>query len=688
MITNENNDSLNLFSNLSEEDLAKNRIAELVNLIRDYDHAYYVEANPKIDDREYDRLFKELQDLESKFPEFKHENSPTSKVGGETIDGFKPVKHQKPMLSLSNTYNREEVEQFDKKISELLEGKSYQYITELKYDGVALSLRYIDGFLKIAATRGDGTTGDDVTHNIKTLKNIPFNVNNLHQDFYRLKNFEVRGEVYMLEQDFLKINELRIENEEKPYANPRNLTAGTLKLLDSNQFAKRPIKFVSYYLDTEDIELSSHFENILFLKKMGFPVSEYSQKCENINEVFDYINLWEKKRNELPFQIDGVVIKLDSIHQQKILGSVARSPRWAIAYKYEAESAETILKDIILQVGRMGTITPVANLEPVFLAGSTISRATLHNADFIEQLDCRIGDTVIIQKGGEVIPKVVSVVIEKRTSDSVKYKFPEFCPCELKTKLIRPVGEVNYYCNAPDCPWQIRRKIEHFISRNAMDITGGEKVVDQLVSEGLISNIADLYELKNKKDELLKLQRWGDKSVETFLNSIEKSKNQPFKRVIYGIGIRFIGEGAAKILADNFKNIEALESASLNDLTSVYEIGEKMAKSVIDFFADEKNKTIIKRLKDAGLKFENDSILEQSGKFIGKTFVLTGELDSMSRNEAKAKIEQYGGKVTGSVSAKTNYVVAGTNPGSKFDKAKKLNVKIINEEEFLKILNE
>ncbi|MFH1049637.1 MAG: NAD-dependent DNA ligase LigA [bacterium] len=681
-----NINDLNLFSANNEKSIAETRCNELIELIGKLDYAYYVEANPLIDDREYDRLFMELQNIEKNFPELKRPDSPTNKIGGEPIKGFKSVTHDKPMLSLSNTYKREEVEDFDRRIKELLEGNLYKYTAELKYDGVALSLHYKNGNLSIGITRGDGTTGDDVTHNIKTIKNIPLTIADILVNGNPLKNFEVRGEVYMLEEDFLKINEARIENDEKPYANPRNLTAGTLKLLDPKLFASRTVKFVAYYLDSSDIELKSHRENIKILKKIGFPVSEHTQLCENIDEVFNFINIWGSKRNELPFQIDGIVIKVNDLQQQRIIGTVARSPRWAIAYKYEAESAETILNDIKLQVGRIGTITPVAVLEPVFLAGSTISRATLHNADFIDELDCRIGDTVLIQKGGEVIPKVTSVVLNKRLADAKKYIFPNVCPCELKNPITRPEGEANHYCNAPDCPWQIRRKIEHFISRNALNIAGGEKVVDQLVTEGLLHNIADLYDLKDKKDKLLQLERWGEKSVEGLLNSIEDSKNQPFKKVLYGIGIRFIGEGAAKILADSYKSIDALQNASIEDLSGVYEIGKKMAESVVNFFADEKNKEIILRLRNAGLQFEAGRDEKKSEKLSGMTFVLTGELDSMSRNEAKAKIESLGGKATSSVSAKTSYVVSGSNPGSKMDKAKKMGIKIMNENDFIDLM--
>ncbi len=684
------NEDYNLFSNIdSEKENAKKRINDLRVLIHKYDNYYYVEANPLVSDREYDLVFRELQDLENKYPDLITNDSPTQKVGGKTIKGFSSVKHQKQMLSLANTYSREELEDFDRRVKELLLGQTYRYVTELKFDGVAISLRYKDGKLYIAATRGDGTTGDNVTANIRTMKSIPWEVNYEIGGNKIFKNFEIRGEIYMTEKDFLKINEGREEMGEKSYANPRNLTAGTLKLLDPKLFASRPIKLVAYYLDTDDIKLKSHSENLKYLKRLGFPVSEHTAINNNLDEVFQFIDYWESKRNELPFQIDGIVIKVDSIAQQEELGTIARSPRWAIAYKYEAESAETILMDIKLQVGRMGTVTPVAVLEPILLAGSTISRATLHNADYIEQLDIRIGDTIVIQKGGEVIPKVVSVVLDKRKKDSHKYIFPDVCPCELKRKLIRIEGEANHYCNAPDCPWQIRRKIEHFMSRNAMNIAGGEKNVEQLVKEGFIKNIADLYDLKDKRDKIEKLPGWGKKSVDVLLNSIEESKNKVFSRVLYGLGIRFIGEGAAKILARSFKYIDNISKANKDELTAVFEIGEKMAESIIDFFRDHQNIQIVQRLKNAGLQFEiTNEELKSDGKFTAKTFVLTGELKSLKRNEAKSIIEKNGGKVTGSVSSKTSYVLVGDKPGSKLKKAKKLNIPTLSEEDFMKLLNE
>jgi DNA ligase (NAD+) len=669
------------------EKKVRERISELVELINKYDRAYYVEAKPLVSDREYDALFAVLTELENKYPQFLSKHSPTQRVSGEPLKEFERVTHSVPMLSLSNTYSMDEVTDFDRKVREALPGEEINYVAELKYDGVALSLIYTDGKLKTAVTRGDGFTGDNITANAKTIKNIPLNVNVING--INMAECEVRGEVYMLGSDFIAINESRLESGEKTYANPRNLTAGTLKLLDPKQVARRRLMFVAYYFYSSELSLKKHSDNIELLKQLGFPIGEAVKVCKNLDEVFDFINVWEKKRFDLPFQIDGIVLKVDSIRQQGILGSVARSPRWAIAYKYEAETAETILNGITLQVGRTGIITPVAELEPVFLAGSTISRATLHNADYIAERDIRIGDTVIIEKGGEVIPKVSSVVLEKRPSDSVKFEFPELCPCELKSPIFRQEGESYYYCNHPECPWQIRRRIEHFASRNAMNIEGlGEKVVEQLVNLGYLKNVADVYDLKNYREKIISLERWGEKSTDNLLSAIEKSKELSFQRVLFAIGIRFIGEGAAKILSQNFRTIDKLISAGVEELTSVFEIGEKMAESVVLHFKNPKELEIINRLRNSGVKMElrEDELLSTGMKLSGKTFVLTGELSSMTRNEAKAKIEALGGKVTGSVSKNTSYVVAGSERGSKYDKALKLGVTIIDEDEFKSFL--
>ncbi|MGB9770944.1 MAG: NAD-dependent DNA ligase LigA [Candidatus Kapaibacteriota bacterium] len=671
-----------------EQDIVK-RIHKLREIINICDHYYYVRDESLITDREYDQLFAELVELEKKHPELITPDSPTQRVGGEPLKEFRTVQHKKPMLSLSNTYSNEEVRDFDRRVRELLEGEEVEYFAELKYDGVAISIHYENLNFSLAVTRGDGITGDDVTLNVKTIRNLPLKVKEVQYNGKPIKNFEVRGEVYMNYSDFLKINEERIASGDKPFANPRNLASGTLKLLDPKQVALRPLRVVLYYLDVEEITLSKQSENIELLRAMGLPVSSYSRLCKSLDEVFAFINEWETKRHSLPFQIDGIVIKVDSLRQQEKLGTIARAPRWAIAYKYEAEKATTVLKNITLQVGRTGIVTPVAELEPVFLSGSTISRATLHNADYIEELDLRIGDTVVIEKGGEVIPKVTGVVLAKRPQWAVKYVFPEYCTCGLQGRLVRLPGEVAYFCIHPECPWQIRRRIEHFASRNAMDIEGmGEKVVDQLVTIGLIKNIASIYELHLHRDKLVALERWGEKKVDKLLAAIEKSKKNPLSRLIFALGIRLIGEGAAKILAKHFKRLDALMNATKEELTEIYEIGDKMAESIVKFFQEPKEREVIEKLRNYGLNFEETEEKDISKKLEGLTFVLTGELEHFTRSEAKAKIEQLGGKVASSVSKKTNYLVVGANPGSKFDEAKKLGIPILYENEFLIMIGE
>lgn len=669
----------------------KKRIEDLREKIRKYDHAYYQEAKSLISDQEYDKLFNELVELEEKHPEYKSQDSPTKRVGGEPVSEFPSVEHRKPMLSLSNTYSKEEIEDFDTRIKKLLGTDDYKYFVELKFDGVALSVTYENNVLKTGATRGNGYTGDDITQNVKTIRDLPLRSENIKAKGKNIKNFEVRGEVYMLQEDFLEFNKKKLEHGENAYANPRNTTAGSLKLQDSKEVAKRKLHMFCYYLDSEDTELQKHDENMKFLKEMHFPVSEHGKLCNDINEVFEFIDKFKKIRSELPFEIDGVVIKVNDLKQQEKAGFVARSPRWAIAYKYEAEQKTTKLKKIELQVGRLGTVTPVARLEPVFVAGSTVSNATLHNEDYIKERDIREGDTVTIEKAGDVIPKVIGPVIEKRPEGTEEFVFPETCPCPKKSKLSRPEGEANYYCNHPECPWQLRKRIEHFVSRNAMDIEGlGTKVIEQFVELGYLKNVADIYKLQKHKDDILSLERWAEKSVDNLLTAIEKSKEKPFENVLYAIGIRFIGQGGAKLLARNFATIDEIASASKEDLTSVGDIGEKMADSIIDFFKDEKQKEVIKRLKEAGLNFKSE-IQEKSEDelpLLDKKFVFTGEMNSITRKEAADKVESLGAKKTGSVSKNTDYVVVGDNPGSKYDKAKSLSVKILNEEEFNKLLNE
>ncbi len=665
------------------------RAAELREQIRKHDYHYYVEAEPVISDREYDLLLEELHTIEKQHPEFVTPDSPTHRVGGAPLKVFPTVQHKIQMLSLANTYTREEIQDFDRRVKEGLEGEKYSVVTELKYDGVAVSLRYQNGIFDIGSTRGDGVTGDDITNNIRTIRSIPLKINPVTVHGVQLLNFEVRGEVFILKDDFLAINAEREERGEKLYANPRNLAAGTLKQLDSREVAKRPLSIVCYYLYSEDVKLSSHSENLSILKQMGFPVSPVVEECFSIDEIFEYINKWELQRESLPFFIDGIVLKVNSMRQQDILGSIARSPKWAIAYKYESAKARTLLNSISFQVGRTGVVTPVAELNPVFLAGSTVSRATLHNSDYIANLDVQVGDTVIVEKGGDVIPKVSGYVPEMRPEHSIPFVFPTTCPCPHQSELHRPEGEANYYCNHAECPWQIRRKISHFASRDAMDIEGlGEKVVEQLVELGLLRTITDIYDLHQHREALLQLDRWGVKSVDNLLSAIELSKQKPFSRVLFSIGIRFVGEGGAKILAKAFLRVDALVEATIEDLTNVPEIGGRIAASVVDFFHDESEMAIVQRLRDAGLQFEL-SESERAGiskALEGKTFVITGELETMSRKSAGDAIEQRGGKVSGSVSKKTSYVVVGANPGSKFDKAQELGVTILNESEFMAVL--
>jgi DNA ligase (NAD+) len=673
----------------SDIKLAEERARQLRAEILKHDRLYYIDAEPIISDREYDLLMNELSGIEKEHPELITPDSPTQRVGGEPLKVFKQVRHSRPMLSLANTYSIAEVDDFNTRIAEALTDEDYQFTTELKYDGVAISLIYEDSVLKAAVTRGDGTTGDDITQNVRTIKSLPLKVNEVEVNGKIIKDFEVRGEVFMLEEDFLRFNEARVESGDKPFANPRNTTAGTLKLLNPIEIATRPLQIVLYYLEVKDFEQNSHFENLELLKRLGFATSPYYRKCNTKQEVLEFISEWEKRRNQLPFQIDGIVVKLDLLMHQRILGFVARSPRWAIAYKYEAEKAITMLNGITLQVGRTGAVTPVAELEPVLLAGSTISRATLHNIDYIRERDIRIGDYVVVEKGGEVIPKVSEVVFDRRDVSQTVFVFPEHCTCGLNARLLRPDGEANYYCEHPECPWQIRRRIEHFASRNAMNIDGlGEKVVDRLVTLGYLRSISDLFTLSNHRDELVKLSGWGDKSIDKLLAGIEECKSNSLERLIFGLGIRFIGEGAAKILARTFKNLDVLIEQSEDDLKAVHEIGDKMAQSLVSYFNEENEMAIINNLRIAGCNFSflgdqnNDA-----GILNGKTFVLTGELESMTRQKAKIEIELRGGKVTGSVSKMTSYVVAGSEPGSKLKKASELNVAILNESEFINLLN-
>ncbi|GAB1370811.1 NAD-dependent DNA ligase LigA [Candidatus Kapaibacterium sp.] len=663
----------------------ENRILELRELINKYDNAYYTNAESLVTDREYDQLFSELKTLENNYPHLITSDSPTQRVGGSPQKEFEQVTHEFPMLSLSNTYSREEVQDFLNKVEKELGETVIEYCCELKIDGVAISLLYENGKFIKGATRGDGYTGDNITSNLKTIRSIPLSVSKSSQ----IMNFEVRGEAYMNIGDFEEINRLRALSGEKLYANPRNTTAGSLKLLDSKETAKRKINFFAYYLRADQKDLVSHSNSLEILTELGFIINPGYKICINIDEIFEFIDYWEGERNKLNFQIDGIVIKVNSFKQQNELGTVARAPKWAIAYKYETESAVTLLNDITLQIGRTGAVTPVAELEPVFLAGSTISRATLHNYDYIKELDIRIGDYVIIEKGGEVIPKVVKVDTSKRVDDLPEFVFPSLCPCNLKSELVRIEGEANHYCINPQCPSQIKRAIEHFASRDAMNIEGlGEKVIEQFIELGYLKNIADIYELKKYRNEILSLERWGEKSIDNLITAIEESKDRPLEKLLFGLGIRFVGAGASKILSKHFKSLNSLANAEKDELLKVHEIGSKMADSLFDFFRNEKYINIIERLANYGLNtksIDNEELISNIN-ITDKTFVFTGELKSMSRADVAKLIEKYGGKEVKTVSKNTNFVVVGDSPGSKYEKALKLGIPILDENSFLQLL--
>ncbi|MCU0426950.1 MAG: NAD-dependent DNA ligase LigA [Candidatus Kapabacteria bacterium] len=666
------------------------RITQLREQIRRADFAYYVEAAPILDDREYDRLFEELSALEQQHPDLITPDSPTQRVGGEPTKEFRTVQHVQPMLSLQNTYNREEVLDFDRRVRELLEGKPYEYWCDLKYDGVAMSLRYQDGALVLGLTRGDGISGDDITQNVRTIPVVPLRANAVKlSNGQELRNFEVRGEVFMTNTDFLRINEEREAAGEKLYANPRNLTAGTLKLQDPREVVKRPLQFAAYFLASEDGVLFSQADSMRLLREMGFPTALHSRLCSSLEDVFAFLDEWEERRETLPFQTDGAVIKVNNLQQQFELGAVGRFPRWAFAYKYEAKKAQTRLNAIFLQIGRTGVATPVADLEPVLLAGSTISRATLHNADYIAELDIRTGDTVVVEKGGDVIPKVSGFVTEMRPAESTPFAFPHECPCSHKQALKRYDGEAAYYCEFAGCPSQVRGRIEHWASRKAMDIEGlGEKVVDQLVEVGLLTTVADVYRLHTQRERLLGLERWAEKRVDNLLQGIEASKERPFAKVLFGVGVRFVGEETAKMLAEHFGSMERLMSATKDDFVQVFGIGERTAGAIAAWFQNPDNRALVRDLEREGLKMQHEGriIADAVTPVQGKTFVITGTLPTMKRDEAKDLIQRYGGKVAGSVSKKTDFVLAGEEAGSKLEKAQELGVKVITEAELLAMI--
>jgi DNA ligase (NAD+) len=662
---------------------AQARIAALTKILEEHNHKYYVLAEPSISDPEFDTLLKELEALEKEFPEFLSPESPSQRVGGALTKEFKNVKHKYPMLSLGNTYSEEELAEFDERVSKTL-AAACEYVCELKYDGVAIGITYKEGRLYQAVTRGDGEKGDDVTTNVRTIKSIPLR---LPGSDYPAE-FEIRGEIVMPREVFDQINKEREEMGEPALANPRNSAAGTLKMQDSAVVAKRKLDCYLYSILTEQTILKSHYENLEAAKRWGFKVPVYNKKVENIQGVFDFIHHWDKARHELPFDIDGVVIKVNGYEQQKALGFTAKSPRWAIAYKFKAEQVSTLLEEITYQVGRTGAVTPVANLRPVLLAGTTVKRASLHNADIIEKLDVRIGDTVYVEKGGEIIPKIVGVNLDKRPAESVPVVFITQCP-ECNARLVLKEDEAKHFCpNESACPPQIKGRMEHFTGRRAMNIESlGSETIELLYDSGLIKDIADIYDLK--KEQILALPRMADKSASNLLSGIEASKAVPFERVLFAIGIRHVGETTAKKLAYYFKDIAGLQQAGEEELLEVGDIGQKIAVTIRQFFADPVNIRIIQRLQQSGVQFamSAEAMVNSSDKLKGLSFVISGKFNTISRDDLKKRIEQNGGKSAGSVSGKTSYLVAGEEMGpEKLKKAEKLGVKIIGELEFLKML--
>ena len=661
------------------------QIQQLRDALQVHNYKYYVLNDPEISDRDYDRLMDELIRLETKHPELITPDSPSRRVGGEPTKEFPTVTHDIPMLSLSNTYNQEELEAFEQRLKSALPEESVEYVAELKFDGIAVSLTYENGLLVRGATRGDGERGDNITPNIRTIRSIPLR---LFEKKGLPGNIEVRGEVFMPKKGFEKLNRMQESRDEKLFANPRNATAGTLKLQDPQIVAKRPIDFSAYFirsLEEADPPFRTQLESLHLLRDLGLPVSRSVRLCRSMWDVIDFCNEWEEKRDDLPYEIDGVVIKVNAMDQQQRLGSTAKSPRWAIAFKFKALQTTTVLKAIRLQVGRTGTVTPVALLEPTPLAGSTISRATLHNEDEIKRKDIREGDTVLIEKGGDVIPKVVKVIEEKRLKKSKPFKMPKTCPV-CAGPLIRVEGEAAVRCDNIACPAQVHRRIEHFASRGAMNIEGlGEALVLLLVESGLISDYGDIYFLK--KEDITDLERMGDKSAQNLIEAIQKSKTQPLDRVIFALGIRYVGANVATILADEFGSIHTLREASFVQLERIEGIGPVIAESVAQFFQQPTNVEVLQKLKDAGVRTEEARQKKRGGVLAGKTVVLTGALTRFTRDAASDLIESEGGKVTSSVSAKTDYVLVGENPGSKYRKALDLGIEILDEDTFVALLS-
>ena len=658
---------------------AQKRIEELINLINYHNEKYYNQDSPEIEDFEYDNLMKELIKLEEENPELKRNDSPSNRVGGKPLDKFEQVVHKIPMLSLSNAYSWEDLKDFDSRVREAV-GSDVEYVVEFKIDGLSVGLNYNNGIFESGATRGNGIVGENITKNLMTIKNIPLNIDEKGE-------LTVRGEVYISKKDFEEINKIQEEQDQPLYANPRNLAAGSLRQLDSKLTAKRPLDIFIFNLeDINSKQFKTHSESLEYLKQLGFHVSPEFKVFKTMDEIIEYIKYWTEHREDLGFGIDGMVIKVNNLAQREQMGYTAKSPRWAIAYKFPAERKETKLLDIVVEVGRTGTITPTAVLEPIRLAGTTVSRATLHNEDYINEKDIKINDTVLVQKAGDIIPQVVEVIKEKRTGEEIEFKMPEECPvCGEPT--VRLEGEAAVKCINISCPAQIRRGIIHFASREAMDIDGlGESIITLLLKQDLIKDISDLYYLK--KEQISVLERMGDKSATNLINAKNKSKENDLWRFINGLGIKLIGTKAAKILASEFKDLDKLMSATEQELINLEEFGQTMADSVVEFFKEEKNISVIEKLKEAGV---NTKLIESDDEDIPKIFekmkiVLTGTLPTLKRNDAKEMIEKRGGKATSSVSKSTSFVLAGEEAGSKLTKANDLGIKVIDEEKFLQLI--
>lgn len=666
-----------------ERKQAEERVEKLRQLLDKYGYYYYVKDDPIVPDAEYDERLQELIQLENDFPDLQAPDSPTVRVGGAPLEGFRKVQHRIPMLSLGNVFNEQDVRDFDRRVRQVT-GDNVEYVCELKIDGLAVSLSYEDGRFVLGATRGDGTTGEDITHNLKTVRAIPLRLE-------EAVDIEVRGEVFMPERSFLNLNEDKEKNGEEPFANPRNAAAGSLRQLDPKIAAKRNLDIFLYGAGNDDeLDVNTHAESLDFMDQLGFKVNPETKKCQTIEEVLEFVDYWTENRNGLSYEIDGIVIKVDDLGQREDLGFTAKSPRWATAYKFPAEEKVTTLEDIILSVGRTGVVTPTAKLTPVQVAGTTVQRASLHNEDLIREKGIRLGDQIVVKKAGDIIPEVVRVLTELREGNEREFEMPDECP-SCGSELVRLEEEVALRCMNPNCPAQLQEALIHFVSRGAMNIDGlGEKVIQQLFSHQLVSGIEDIYKLD--RDELLELERMGEKSVDNLLRAIEVSKENSLERLLFGLGIRFVGSKAARTLAEEFGTMEALELADKEQLLAIYDIGEKVADSIVSYFEQENVSTLLGELRRLGLNMEykgpRKSEQATDTVFSGKTVVLTGKLQELTRKDAKERIEALGGKVTGSVSSKTDIVVAGEEAGSKLEKARELNVTVWDEQQLIEQTNE